>query len=311
MNAKIWAIGGGKGGTGKSFLTAGLAVYLANLGKKVTLIDADLDGPNLHTILKIRKPQHSLTDFFEKKVALNDVIENTKINNLKLVIGDIRTLAPESIKYGHRLKFYRHIKTISSDFVLIDLGAGSALPTLDTFLLADKMIVITLPEITSIDNLYHFIKRVLFRKLNVFLGDHNLRNAAKVAWKDRNSMQIKTLKQLINYFKGISEEVGQMIEEEFSSFKMNVVINQVRNNTHVQTGTSVKSVIMKGFGVGAQFSGYVKYDDSFWKYANLPEPIFTLPSCKTILNEYGGIAQNLMKNIKLKMTDISHEVAFE
>ena len=67
MSAEIWAIGGGKGGTGKSLITSGLAIYLADIGKKVTLIDADLGGANLHSILKIIKPKHSLTDFFEKK----------------------------------------------------------------------------------------------------------------------------------------------------------------------------------------------------------------------------------------------------
>ena len=185
MSAEIWAIGGGKGGTGKSLITSGLAIYLADIGKKVTLIDADLGGANLHSILKIIKPKHSLTDFFEKKICLTDIIEETGIPNLQLVTGDIRTLTPDTIKYAQRLKLYRHIKSISGDYVLIDLGSGSALNTLDTFLLADKMITVTLPEITSIENLYHFLKKVLFRKLNVFLANHQLKDAAKRVWRNR------------------------------------------------------------------------------------------------------------------------------
>jgi MinD-like ATPase involved in chromosome partitioning or flagellar assembly len=50
---------------------------------------------------------------------------------------------------------YRHIKNLSGDYVLLDLGAGSGHNTIDTFLIADKMIVVTQPEITAIENLYN------------------------------------------------------------------------------------------------------------------------------------------------------------
>ena len=39
---EIWAIGGGKGGTGKSFIVGNLGIYLAKMGKQVILIDVDL-----------------------------------------------------------------------------------------------------------------------------------------------------------------------------------------------------------------------------------------------------------------------------
>ena len=51
----IWAVGGGKGGTGKSFLSANLAIELGARQGDVIIIDADLGGPNLHTLLAIRE----------------------------------------------------------------------------------------------------------------------------------------------------------------------------------------------------------------------------------------------------------------
>ena len=71
---EIWAIGGGKGGTGKSFVTSSIGTHLASKGNKVVLIDADLGGANLHTLLGVSKPRNSLTDFFERKASLNDII---------------------------------------------------------------------------------------------------------------------------------------------------------------------------------------------------------------------------------------------
>jgi flagellar biosynthesis protein FlhG len=53
---RIIAIGGGKGGVGKSLIAANLAIYLSQLGKRVVLIDADLGGANLHTFVGVDRP---------------------------------------------------------------------------------------------------------------------------------------------------------------------------------------------------------------------------------------------------------------
>ena len=65
---KMWSIGGGKGGTGKSFITLSLGMRLAKMGKRVTIIDADLGGANMHILLGIRAPDHTLNDFLERRV---------------------------------------------------------------------------------------------------------------------------------------------------------------------------------------------------------------------------------------------------
>jgi len=49
---RIYPIGGGKGGVGKSFITANLGALLAKQGKRVVLVDLDLGGSNLHTFLE-------------------------------------------------------------------------------------------------------------------------------------------------------------------------------------------------------------------------------------------------------------------
>ena len=66
LKKRLWAIGGGKGGVGKSITTVMLGAMLARLGKKVLLVDADLGGSNLHTLLGIRYPAHTLADFIHR-----------------------------------------------------------------------------------------------------------------------------------------------------------------------------------------------------------------------------------------------------
>ncbi|MBW2091668.1 MAG: P-loop NTPase, partial [Deltaproteobacteria bacterium] len=72
--SEIWAVGGGKGGVGKSFLISGMGSSLALEGKQVILLDADLGGANLHTFLGINKPENTLTDFFDDKLPLSELI---------------------------------------------------------------------------------------------------------------------------------------------------------------------------------------------------------------------------------------------
>ena len=52
---RIWAIGGGKGGVGKSVVTTNLAVSIARTGARVAVVDADLGGANLHTMVNWRR----------------------------------------------------------------------------------------------------------------------------------------------------------------------------------------------------------------------------------------------------------------
>jgi flagellar biosynthesis protein FlhG len=61
---QVWAIGGGKGGVGKSLVASSLAIALARSGNKVTAIDLDLGGANLHTTLGVDLPRQTLSDFF-------------------------------------------------------------------------------------------------------------------------------------------------------------------------------------------------------------------------------------------------------
>ena len=304
MKSEIWVIGGGKGGTGKSFVTCSMGMNLAQQGKKVTLIDADLGGANLHSFLRIKKPKHSLTDFFEKKTPLSDIIIDTEIPNLRFVTGDIHSLTTTGIKYTQKLKLYRHIKNISGDYVLIDLGAGSGHNTIDTFLMADKMVVVTLPEITAIENLYLFVKKVLFRKMNRLLGEHGQRNAAKKAWANRKVNQIKSIKELVAHIKNISPEISAIMDEALHNFKIHVVLNQVKNNEHLDTGSAIKSVLTKYFGIDACFVGFVQYNEFFWKSVTRANTQVLSPAATS--KEIRNIVLNMMEGKQVKLPDLSN-----
>ena len=109
---KIWAVGGGKGGVGKSVISTLLAFWLARKGKQTVLVDTDLGGANLHTLMGIKTPARTINDFVTKKYAtLEEICLPTEWENLRLISGisanrDYRSLwgaMREQLERGGRL----------------------------------------------------------------------------------------------------------------------------------------------------------------------------------------------------------------
>ena len=121
----IWTIGGGKGGSGKSFITANVGVCLSKLGVRVILIDADLGGANLHTFLGISPPALSLSDFIKKRVShLQEAVIPTGIPNLQLLTGAQDLLNAVDTKSVQKRKLLNSFKSLEGDYLLVDLGEG-------------------------------------------------------------------------------------------------------------------------------------------------------------------------------------------
>ena len=294
-NPEIWTIGGGKGGTGKSFIISSMGNCLALQDKKVVLIDADLGGANLHTFLGIDKPRISLTDFFENKVSLPDLIVDSGIKNMGLLIGAIHSLSPDGIKYTQKLKLFRHIKQLSADYILIDLGAGSHFNTIDTFLLADKMIVVIVPEITAIENLYYFLKNAFFRQLISSLGGHGLKDVIESTWKNRRKYGITNLNQLIDYLRGLSKTMENLINNELSSFRAHIILNRINSNQEIMIGNSVKSICKKYFGLNANYVGYIEYDAIVSRCINKRQPYMRAYPASRCAKEIERLTENLLE----------------
>lgn len=299
---KIWAIGGGKGGTGKSFIASAMGTYIAGKGMRVTLIDIDIGGANLHSFLGISRPKKSLTDFFEAGASLNKLAVKTGIDNMSLITGDIHSLASDSIKFTQKLKLFRHIMKLNKHYVIIDLGGGSHNNTIDTFLMADKKIVILEPEITSIENMYHFIKNALFRKLRMSLREYGFKDIVEQMWERRKEYNIKSLRELMDCIRDNFSYVGDIIDRELSDFKLCLILNKIRSSDDILIGSSMKSIFMKYLGVDTKFVGFVEYDDSVWRSIRERRPFMLNYSLSRSAKEVEVFTENLLKGTEIKLS---------
>lgn len=271
---QIIAVGGGKGGIGKSLVSSNLGVAFANSGLRVVLLDADLGGANLHTVIGMNTPPRTLSDFVSRKVdALEDIIAPTPIPNLGLISGALDFLGAANPKYTQKLRLLREIARLDVDYVIIDLGGGTGFNILDFFLIAQHGILTIVPEPTSIENAYRFIKAAYYRKLKTAELSHNLRPIVEEAMADRGSAGMRTPADLVAYVERRDPQGGAVLRSELSHFPLELVVNQCRTREEHLLGQAVSDACRKYFGIPMQFLGSIPYDDAVWQSVRRRRPV--------------------------------------
>ena len=165
-SAKVITVTSGKGGVGKTNITINLAIALSEMGKRVTVMDADLGLGNIDVLLGV-VPKYTLVDVIFNNKNIVEVISDGP-GNIKFVAGgsgieDLAKLDNYQIQ-----KFLANIALLDkiSDIILIDTGAGLSDSVMNFVMAADEVILVTTPEPTSITDAYAIIKAVSKRDSN-------------------------------------------------------------------------------------------------------------------------------------------------
>ena len=282
---QIWAVGGGKGGTGKTVVAASIGILLAKAGKRVIIIDADLGGANLHTCLGIRHPSTTIADFLLKKVnSLNELLLDTPIKNLRLISGANDFLTIANIPFAQKQKLMRYIKNLDSDYVILDLGAGTSFNVLDLFLISDSNILVAMPEPTSVENVYRFIKSVILRRLNNSLNNSRFQDIFRLAAEARGNESIKTLYDLLERVEQMDSSIASDLKKKVNTFSLKLIMNQIKENDNITLGSSIKDITKKYLGVDLDYSGYIPYDEKVSESIKMFKPlVIEYPNCSASL----------------------------
>ena len=156
--SRIMAITSGKGGVGKTFVSANLAAALARTGRRVLVLDADLGLANLDVVLNLF-PKITLHDVFTGKSSLQDAILPAPGGFSVLLAGsgmvEYSRMTPEVRDHLQRV-----IAEVEPQFdhVLLDTGAGISDVVLYTVSLAAEVLIVATPEPTSLTDAYATIK---------------------------------------------------------------------------------------------------------------------------------------------------------
>lgn len=297
---KMWAIGGGKGGTGKSFVTLSLGVRLAKMGRRVIIVDADLGGANLHTLLGIRNPQYTLNDFIKKRVDdLSDVCIETSIPNLRLIGGGDDILYLSNPKYSQKTKMLRHLNKLEADCILLDLGAGSSFNILDFFNYAQGRLMVISPFPTSVHNAYGFIKSALYRRLSqLFTKNEPVSSFIKEAIDPGGDDRINSIAELIAAVEKVDQEGASIVDREIDNFNVKLVVNMARSEEDTRVGDIVKVVADKYLGITVDVLNPIPFDKQVEKSILLSDPLLLNETGSKIAMSIYEVAVDMMKDKK-------------
>ena len=257
----VWTIGSGKGGVGKSFLTASMGVMLARAGKSVLVADADLSGPNLHAYLGIKPPEVTLLDVLERRSALADALLPTTEPNMRFVscVGEEPGMA--DLNSQEQAAMAKMLLTTEADHVLIDVGSGSSGSTLDLFNLGTEAIVVASPDQVSMQSAYGFIRNAIYRRVQQAHGAHQaVRAALRQMRQNAHPTQVRTMTEFCDRVRSAAKELAEGIAAMVDAYRPLLVVNLAALDQDQRKAEIIQSAAKKFLNINLRLCGLVPLD---------------------------------------------------
>ena len=301
---QIIAVGGAKGGIGKSLFAANLAIFLAGQGYRTVAVDLDLGGANLHLYMGKPRLKKTINDFLIKKTdSLSRILEPTDYG-VALIGGDSSCLGAGNVGFARKLKLLKAIRKLDADVVVADLGGDTAFNVLDFFLTADTGIVMTTSEPAAYLEAYAFIKVALYRKLTRIFGpesfyqgpgDPALRRLIQEAIAAVSSDGPSSIAHLRTRIREEARSGLGILDSVLSQFSPYILVNKLREN---ESGLSpvrrIQDVSAKTLTVNVRHLGNLPLEPGLETSARTLTPFVTTPASASYQNMLAGLTQHLI-----------------
>lgn len=259
---QIIPVASGKGGVGKSLLSANLAIALGQSGKKVVLADLDLGASNLHLVLGQQAPKQGLGTWLTGHGEFKDIIIKTDYKNVDFIAGDSEIPGLSTLKAPQKSKLIKAFKNIDADFLIIDLGAGTHQIILDLFLLSPQGIVVTAPAVTATLNGYLFLKNAVFRLMHSSFKSTT--PAAKMIAQlkqDATSLQRLYIPRLIEEIRKVDPVSADKFERNLKTFRPRLIMNMIEDPKDADRAQRIRVSCNQYLGLDIEHLG-IMYKDS-------------------------------------------------
>jgi len=262
---RIWCVGGGKGGIGKSFISSNMGILLSMRDKKVLLVDADFGAANLHTFVECEQRRYSFSKFLKRDATnIRDVICKTSQGNLDIISGANDVLDIADIRESAISRLAKDLRTLDYDEILIDAGPGTSSKMLDLFLMSDLSVLISTPEPTSIENTYRFLKALYLRRIKQSIhngDDRELSEVLRSVLGITGQAKAKTLIEIFERLNEVSKGSKNYMEALIGKLDFSLIINQARDNTDESIGLQMKQACRDYFNIDMKYLGHICFSE--------------------------------------------------
>lgn len=288
---RLVAIAGGKGGIGKSVLATTLGVELARRGLRTLLVDLDFGGPNLHTLLGMACPRETLSEFVSRQVnGLPELAVPTPVPALSLIPGARNAVQDASLLCQQRARLLRATAGLTAEVVVLDLGAGTHHNVVDFFLEATHALLVVVPEPTSVENAYRFLKAAFLRCLKHANPDETTRALILEATRDG----ARTPAELLAAVERRDPVAGATLRRTGATFQPLLIVNQVRSAQELAFVEAMPAAASRLFGVALAPLGVVHHCELLTRAVRGRLPLVFENLGRELTGDLGALADKLL-----------------
>jgi len=259
---QIIAVASGKGGVGKSLVSANLAIALTRMKKQVILADLDLGGSNLHLVLGEHVGSRGLGTFLNNsRIKIDQIIYPTSWKSLRFIPGEAELPGAANVSLPSKRRLVKALNSLETDYLILDLGAGTSFNTVDFFLLSGCGILVATPSLTSTLNAYLFLKNAVFRILsNSYTRKSPVYSFMEDLRKDGTSLQKIHLNKLLESVKKIDPEVFEKFSEKVSHLHPRLIMNLLDDPADVSRSHRLRISAREYLGIEMDSLGVIYRD---------------------------------------------------
>lgn len=296
--AQLWVVTSGKGGAGKTFITASLGLTLSKLANSVVVVDLDLSGANMHTALGLEPAKVSIRHYFEGTKTLQESIISTPFPHLSYIQGFWDSWTPTDFSTEQMRRLITDLKSLHADYVIVDISPGSLESHLELFKSADEKILVSTPEPTSIEKTYRFIESFICYSLK---EDSQPATYAQLIKNLRDHRQ-RLLDKPFSIRSFIKDNPGFNVDlfESLIKKPMRLMINNSRSQENSDLGYSMKSVCNKYYDLSIDFLGAIDYDNAVWQSVRNREPVLIAQPFTPLAGQFLTICKHLIDPNELR-----------
>ena len=269
----IWGLAGGKGGVGRSLLAANLGIQLARAGRRVVLIDLDLQGSALQTYLGYQRLPRSLADLASGKVAvLSELACETPTAHLRVIGGLQRgELRDDPVAFVRQVA--EQFSTLSADHVIVDCGSGRWPATVASFAEATVGILVTTPEPAAIEAAYLFTESYLrWCLVRALTGERMAAIQSRLRETGIDPSRV-SFRAFMTRLQAIDAAAREAIAAIIRRTRLELLLNQVRGEADEEAAACLASGFRKCFGINLATAGIIEHDLSILQAVQKRRPL--------------------------------------